>query len=575
MKPILALFSLLIFAAVACGAESALIPTAEPASTRTPNTSDTAPSGVAVPTPTPLVEPTPRPRAESSGSSGQPIDGGTLVRLGPEPPTLDPHLTGDTYSALYIVEIFGGLMTINKDLEVVGDLAESWEMNENGANITFHLRRNATFHDGRPVTASDVKWSIERATDPATLAPTADVFLGDIVGAKDKLAGAATQVSGVRVIDNRTVALNIGEHKAYFISKLTYPTSYVLDQNNVTGNANWTLSPNGTGPFELAEYSPGETLRLTRFGNYHLGPAKVDEVRFILSGGNARLMYENDEIHTTGLGLVGLEGLLDPSNPLSAEVVRAPPGFDVTYFGMNVTESPFDDPKVRQAFNHAIDRQSLATALLEDLVVPATGILPPGFPGFNRDLEGYEFDPVRARRLLSESKYGNNLEDLPRITLTLPGSFGSALPPYIEAILDMWEQNLGVRTELLQTEWAIFLQDLHQQRFQMFGGLGWIADYPDPENFLDGLFHSESSNNQSEYSNPEVDRLLERARTERDEDTRFALYNEVEELIMADSPWITLWHANGGYLLAKPNVNDYFLFPLVIPRFRYVYFTEE
>ena len=128
--------------------------------------------------------------------------------------------------------------------------------------------------------------------------------------------------------------------------------------------------------------------------------------------------------------------------------------------------------------------------------------------------------------------------------------------------------------ELLQTEWAIFLEDLHDRRFQIYGGLGWIADYMDPENFLDVLFHSESSDNHDGYSNPEVDRLLELAEVDQSEPSRLALYNQAEAMIVADSPWVPLWHTSGGYVLAQPNVKDYFLFPLVIPQLRYVYFVE-
>ena len=108
----------------------------------------------------------------------------------------------------------------------------------------------------------------------------------------------------------------------------------------------------------------------------------------------------------------------------------------------------------------------------------------------------------------------------------------------------------------------------------MFGGLGWIADYPDPENFLDVLFHSQSNNNQSEYSNSQLDLLLERARVEQDEAARFELYHQAEEIIVDDAPWVPLWHSNGGSVLIKPFVNDYHLFPLVIPKYRYIYFTE-
>ena len=398
--------------------------------------------------------------------------------------------------------------------------------------------------------------------------------MGDIVGVSERLAGAATQISGVQVIDDRTITIEIDAPKTYFLSKLTYPTSFVIDRNNVVGNPVWTVEPNGTGPFKLTEYEPGQVLLLSRFEDYHLGPAKLDEVRFMLSGGNSGLMFENGEIHATGRVSIGLDTALDPANPLSDLVVVAPPRFDVDYFGINVAEPPFDDPKVRQAFNYAVDRQTLSRVLLDDSVVPATGILPPGFPGFNPDLEGYEFNPEKARQLLEESKYGSDLANLPQITLTLPGSFGAPVSPVTEAVLTMWETNLGVRMDLLQTNWAIYIQDLQQRRFQMFGGLGWIADYPDPENFLDVLFHGGSSNNHMDYANSEVDLILERARIEQDEDVRFELYHQAEELIVEDAPWVPLWHSRGGYALAKPFVNDYFLFPLVIPRFRYVYFTE-
>jgi oligopeptide transport system substrate-binding protein len=471
------------------------------------------------------------------------------------------------------VEIFGGLMTIDKNLAVVGDLAESWAVSADGKTTTFRIHPDAKFHNGRSVTANDVKWSLERAADPATEAFNASVFLGDIIGVEQKLTGASNAISGVQVINDSTLTITTDAPKPFFLSKLTYPVSFVLDQQNVESGRDWIFEPIGTGPFKLEEYRPGEVLRLTKFADYHLGPAMIDEVEFLISGGNSMLMYENDELHITGIPLGLLEGVLDPANSLSREAVEAPPQFDVDYFGFNTTEPPFDDVKVRQAFNYAIDRASLASSLLEDLVVPAAGILPPGFPGYNPDLQGYTYDPDKARQLIQDSKYGG-LDELPRITLTLPGSFGAAVSPSIEAMLAMWEENLDVRINLLQTEWAIFLQDLHKKRFQMFGGLGWIADYPDPENFLDVLFHSKSSNNQSEYTNFELDLLLERARVELDETARFELYHRAEEIIVTDAPWVPLWHSNGGSVLIKPNVNDYFLFPLVIPKYRYVYFTE-
>ena len=499
--------------------------------------------------------------------------GGRLVRLYSDPPTLDPHLTTDAGSGGIIVEVFGGLVTIDPDLNIVPDLAESWEVSPDGRTYIFHLRRDARFHDGKPVTAADVRWSLERASDPATQAPVAQQYLGDIVGVAARLEGIAQSIAGVKAIDDHTLALTIDAPKSYFLAKLTYPTGFVLDRDNVENAAGtWTDRPNGTGPFHLAEYELGEIIRLTRNEGYHLGPPYLDEVEFILSGGNRMIMYENDEIHVTGVGLADLERVKDPASTLNLELHRSPPDFSVFYIGMNVNEPPLDDPKVRQALNLAFDRQTIAATVYEGLVNPAKSIIPPGFPSYNPDLAGYEFDPERARQLLAESSYGDSLDSLPLITLSIPSGFGAALPLHLEVLLQEWA-NMGVRVEIQQTEYATFIQDLHQKRFQMYE-FGWIADYPDPQNFLDILFHSKSENNHINYSNPQVDTLLEQARVEPDQATRFQLYNRIEEMILADAPWVPTWNRGEGYALIKPNVKGYLLTPLVLPKLRYVYFSE-
>ncbi len=498
-----------------------------------------------------------------------------LVHLFVDPPTLDPHLTTDATSARIIVEVFGGLVTIDPSLDIVPDLAETWDISEDGRVYTFHLRPDARFHDGKPVTAHDVQWSLERVTNPLTESPVVDQYLGDIVGVKEKLAGEATTISGVRFIDEQTIEIAIDEAKSYFLAKLTYPTAFVLDKENIEANPRtWFREPNGTGPFRLKEYVVGETLVLARNESFHLGPPKLDEVEFILSGGTSLLMYENDEIHVAGVGLADLDRLNDPGNDLYPELMTAPASFSVNYIGLNVNEPPLDDVKVRQALNLAIDKQEIASIVLGDLVRPADGILPPNFPGYAEEIRGYEFDPVRARQLLSESKYGNDLENLPPITITTPGSFGANVSLDMEVILQMWEKNLGITAEFQQTEFATFLKDLHKGRFQMFD-IGWIADYPDPENFLDILFYSESTNNHTHYSNPEVDELLVRARVETDTTQRYSLYNQAEQMILDDAPWVPLWFDGESKLLVKPNVQDFLLPPLIIPRYRYIYITAE
>ena len=393
---------------------------------------------------------------EGTDSDGEGVAGTSkLVRLYVDPPTLDPHVTTDATSAQIIVEVFGGLVTIDPALDIVPDLAESWDVSEDGTVYTFRLRQDAVFHDGSPVTADDVKWSLERATNPLTESPVADQYLGDIVGVKEKLEGDATSISGVKVVDEHTVEISIDAAKSYFLAKLTYPTAFVLDQDNVEASPrSWFREPNGTGPFRLQEYRVGETLVLGRNESFHLGAPMLEEVELILSGGTSMLMYENDEIHVAGVSLADLDRLNDPSNELYPELKTAPASFSVNYIGLNVNEPPLDDVKVRQALNYAIDKQEIASIVLGDLVEPADGILPPNFPGYSEGVSGYTYDPELAQQLLSESKYGDDLENIPPITITTPGSFGANVSLDMEVILQMWERNLGITAEFQQTEFA-------------------------------------------------------------------------------------------------------------------------
>src|SRR5438034_2504731 len=164
-----------------------------------------------------------------------------LRLIGADPLTLDPALASDADSATYIVEIFSGLVTIDKDLKIAPDLAESWDISPDGTVYTFHLRSNAQMQDGRPVTADDVKYSLERACNPKTQSTVAAAYLGDIVGAKDMISGKANSISGVKVVDSRTIQITTDAPKPYFLAKLTYTDAFVVDKNQVESNPrNWT-----------------------------------------------------------------------------------------------------------------------------------------------------------------------------------------------------------------------------------------------------------------------------------------------------------------------------------------------
>ena len=504
--------------------------------------------------------------------SGAKSTGGVFNMLWSDPPTLDPHLTSDTTSAGIIVEIFGGLVAFDTDLNLVPDLAESWEISSDAQTYTFKIRDEAVFHDGKNVTAADFKWSFERAAHPDTASPVAETYLSDIVGVKEVLEGVTTDISGVTVIDEKTLQIEIDAPKAYFLAKLTYPTAYVLDKDNVEiEDSEWTDNPNGTGPFRLMEYKIGERLILEKHPKYHLGPAMLDRIQMNLAGGSSMAMYENDEIHITGVGMLDLERIKDPADPLNSQLVTASPSFSISYIGFNVTQPPFDDVLFRQALNHAIDKELIAKEVLADLVVPAYGILPPGFPGYNDSLEGLRFDPVLAKKLLSESNYFD-IENRPRIVVTIPGTGGTPNLD-LEVIINMWFENLGVEVEIQQVEWATYLQDLDKRKFQAYAGLGWQADYPDPEDFLDILFYSDSDNNHGAYSNPEVDGLLEKARVG-DVQDRLNIYENVEEMIVNDAPWVPLWFGSDRYLLIKPYVKGYTIPPMTVPKMRHIYFAD-
>ena len=498
-------------------------------------------------------------------------EGGTLKRLWGDPPTLDPHLVTDTTSAGLVVEMFSGLVSLNSELEIVPDLAESWDVGEGGTQYTFNLRDDIKFSDGSSVTARDFIYSFNRAANPDTESPVAELYLGDIVGAQDVIDGNATEISGIKLIDDKTIQINIDSPKAYFLAKLTYPTAYVLKESNVNSGENWTDSPVGTGPFALERYDLGQILILKRNDNYWGDLAKLDRVEFNLAGGVPMAMYENGEIDITGVGLADLERVQNPSDPLNNDLVMVPPSFTINYIGFNVTMPPFDDPKFRMALNYAVDKQLIASSVYSDLVKPAYGILPPNFPGFSSDVKGLEYDADKAVKLLEESKYADP-NTRPPIVVTIPGTGGSPSLD-MEVVADMWDRILGVQIEIQQVEWATYLQDLDKRKFQAYAGLGWQADYPDPEDFLDILFYSDSDNNHGAYSNPEVDGLLEKARVG-DVQDRLNIYENVEEMIVNDAPWVPLWFGSDRYLLIKPYVKGYTIPPMTVPKMRHIYFAD-
>lgn len=513
----------------------------------------------------------PQPDTESTEAAPATSEGGTLRIPGADPPTLDPAIAGDATSSEYIVELFSGLVTLAPDtLEIEPDIATEWEISDDGTVYTFQLRDDVTFANGKPVTAQDFKYSMERACDPATQSPVADTYLGDIIGCRAKLNGEADSVEGVRVVDDYTLELTIDQPKVYFLAKLTYPTAFVVDQEAVEGGGRaWaTENPNGTGPFTLDHYSFNEEIVLVPNDNYYGDPApSVDRVVYSIAGGSIMTRYETDELDVVPVGLADIDRVLDPNDPLNEELVEVDT-LSLGYLGLNNDQPPFDDPLVRQAFAMAIDNERIANVVLRETAEPAHGILPPELPGYNSEVRGHGFDPERAQQLLAESSYGG-AENLPDITFHLSGR-GGAPPQTVEAIVEMWNQNLGVEVAIEQTEWATFLSDINREPnpYQAFS-IGWIADYPDPQNFIEILFACESKDNHVGYCNEEADALMEQAATERDQEARFDLYSQAEQIILDDAPIVPLWYGK-EYWLVKPYVQDIRFPGTIVPRLQYV-----
>lgn len=498
---------------------------------------------------------------------------GNVLRLpggsgaGGDPPTLDPALTSDVESATYIVEIFSGLVGFNKDLKIVPDLAEKWDVSNNGQTYTFAIRKDAKFHDGRPVTAQDVKYSLERAADPKTRSTVSPLYLGDIVGFMDKYTGKAQNVSGIKVIDDYTIQIDITRPISYFLAELTHPSSYIVDKNNVeSGQQPWYLKPNGTGPFKLVSWDQGQQITLARNPDYY-GDVKpsVDQVQFLLGGGSAMTRYENGDLDSVRVTLADIERVSDTSNPLNKEL-GVEPQLSTSFLVFNTRKAPFDDPKVRMAFAMSIDRQKLNDVVFKKMRVLATGILPQSFPGFNPNLQAIPYDPAGAKQLLSQSKYASGLPDIVWNTVGGGGAAGSD----VQAIAEMLKTNLGANISIEQTDWATYLSQINGTNidFQMFD-IGWSADYVDPQDFLGLLFNGKSTNNWSGYDNPQVNQLLDQASVEPNLEKRISTYQQAEELILKDAPVLPISYGR-DYWLTKPYVKGMFYPPLVIERLKYV-----
>lgn len=493
--------------------------------------------------------------------------------VGGQPRTLDPARTLAGPNGP-LGHIFSGLVTLDTSLQVQPDLAAGWDVSQDGLVYTFYLRPNAVFHDGRPVTADDIIFSWQRAADPDTGSDTVQTYLGDVAGVQQMIEGNADHISGLRAIDDHTLEVRLTDPIVYFLAKLAYPVAFVVDRENVR-QSDWEHDPTGTGPFVLERWQDDEVMVLVRNENYYRAPAQIENLVYRLGPDLPLALYEEDAIDLVSIGSSTLERAQDPNSPFFDEL-RLGVSMCTSTIGLNNRRSPFDDVQVRQAFNYALDKELLIETFSSGNGLVATGSLPPNMPGYTGDNEGYPFDPERARRLLAEAGYSDRdedgrLTDFPTLTYTTSG-YGD-VGPYVTAVITVWQDNLGVTIEPIVIDPFTYYNELYAGNVGHIFSSGWCADYPDPQNFLDVLYHTDSRQNLGGFSDSAVDALLEEARTETEVAARLALYAQAEQMIVEAAPVVFVSHGLSA-VLVKPGVQGYVLTPLGVPQWHRVSLTR-
>jgi oligopeptide transport system substrate-binding protein len=464
------------------------------------------------------------------------------------PSTLDPASLTDMYGRAVVSQVFDGLVQFDADLNPLPAIAEFWEASRDGRTWTFSLCQGVKFHHGREVTAQDFVYSFTRLLDPKTPVSVANLFRF-IQGASHFMEGKTQYVTGLKAIGRYTLQIVFEEPFAPALAVLGVANAAVVPREEVEKLGDrFRRAPIGTGPFKFVRWEPNQEIVLEANDQYYEGRPFLDSVVFKIAPG-AKLEERFAEF------LKGnLEEAIIPGEKIE-EVQSQPqywkyrrfskPTLSLLYIGFNTQVPPFDDRRVRQAFNYAVNKEAIVRDLTRMGNIVAAGALPPGMPGHDPELQGYPYDPAQAKRLLAEAGYPNGV-GFPTVQLwsfQKTESVKADLAAYQRYLAD-----LGVRVELqFAPDWPTYHAMLAQGQLPMFR-LAWYADIPDPDNVLSLLLFSGSPTNRTFYRNPRVDQLLEQARKELHEVQRVALYREVERIVHADAPWIAQRHDVFEYL---------------------------
>ncbi|MGB3833320.1 MAG: ABC transporter substrate-binding protein [Mesorhizobium sp.] len=462
--------------------------------------------------------------------------------------TLDPAIGYDWQNWSMIKSLFDGLMDYKPGTtELVPDLAESYEISEDGQTFTFKLRKGVKFHNGREMTADDVKYSIDRVVNPVTQSP-GQGFFASIKGYDEAAEGKADGVAGIVVVDPYTIKFELTRPDATFLHVMAINFSHVVPKEEVEKyGADFGKNPVGTGAFKLGEWTLGQRVVFEKNPDYwNKGVPYLDSITFEIGQEPivALLRLQKGEIDIPGDGIPPAkfqEVMNDPEQ--KARVVEGGQ-LHTGYVTMNTNIAPFDNVKVRQAVNMAINKERIVQ-LINNRAVPANQPLPPSMPGYAKDYKGYPYDPEKAKALLGEAGHADGFETDLYVMNTDPN-------PRIAQGIQQDLAAIGIKANIQALAQAnVIAAGGEKEGAPMIwsGGMAWIADFPDPSNFYGPILGCGGAVpggwNWAWYCNTDLDKLAEQADSIVDPakaEERNKLWSEIYVKIMEDAPWAPVFN---------------------------------
>jgi len=452
---------------------------------------------------------------------------------GAEPETLDPAIITGQPEGRVVNSLFEGLLRYDEKGRCLPGTAERWEISPDGKIYTFHLRPEAKWSDGRPVTAADFVRSWERTLNPATGAAY-NYMLFPIRNAEDFANGKLADFSevGVKALDDRTLRVELASATPYFLNLCAFPTLHPVPVDLIRRVGDDWVKPEHivtNGPFLLDTWRINDHIRLQKNPDYwDAAGVALDEVRIlpISKGEIAFNFYAAGEAD-----LLLDKGLAPPA--LLDELVKRPdfhaaPFLGVYFLRFNCEKPPFDDLRVRQAFSLVVNKERIVKDITRAGELAADSFVPPGIEGYAA-AGGLERNVARARELLAEAGYPNG-KNFPLVTyLYSEGVLNEAIAVELQS---MWRRELGVNVNLARQEWKVYLNSLNSLDFDIARS-SWVGDYPDPNTFLD-MFITGGGNNRTGWSSEKYDSLIQAAARELDPKRRFAILNEAESFLLKD-----------------------------------------